>query len=175
MIIGLTGIIGAGKGTVADILKEKGFIYTSLSDVIREELKKKGSDITRENLTSFAKELREKGGPGVLAKMLSEKIDPNKDFIIDSIRHPKEIEILKENFPDFKLLRVTAPLKVCLRRIQARNRENDPKTLAELLKQLDKENNDNNQQLNNTIDLADIEIRNDGTIDELREKILKIL
>ena len=42
MIIGLTGENCAGKGTVADYLKKKGFYYLSLSDVIREELKADG-------------------------------------------------------------------------------------------------------------------------------------
>ena len=42
MIIGLTGKNAAGKGEVARFLQDKGFYYHSLSDVLREELKKRG-------------------------------------------------------------------------------------------------------------------------------------
>ncbi len=38
-IIGLTGRNAAGKGTIADLLKKRKFIYHSLSDTLREELK----------------------------------------------------------------------------------------------------------------------------------------
>ncbi len=40
-LIGLTGTNGAGKGEVASFFMKKGYAYFSLSDVIREELKKK--------------------------------------------------------------------------------------------------------------------------------------
>ena len=40
MIIGITGSYASGKDTVASILQEKGFIHYSLSDILREELKK---------------------------------------------------------------------------------------------------------------------------------------
>ena len=36
MLIGLTGKYAAGKGTVAELLKEQGFAYHSCSDILRE-------------------------------------------------------------------------------------------------------------------------------------------
>ena len=53
MIIGLTGKNGSGKGVVAAFLKERGFIFHSLSDVIREEIKKQAKGI----MDSFSKKL----------------------------------------------------------------------------------------------------------------------
>ena len=41
-ILGLTGRNAAGKGAVAEILKQKSFIYHSLSDTLREELRNNG-------------------------------------------------------------------------------------------------------------------------------------
>lgn len=175
MIIGLTGNIGAGKGSVADILAEEGFEFHSLSDVIRDEIKSRGEDITRENLTKTAKELRNQGGPGILAKKLIQKLDQDKNIIVDSVRHPKEAKILRENLADFILVNVTAPIEICLKRIIARNRENDPKTIEELKTQLDKENNDNNQQLDKTAKLANMTIINDSSLDELKDKVLELL
>ncbi|OVE74606.1 hypothetical protein BVX95_01815 [archaeon D22] len=175
MIIGLTGIIGSGKGTVADILvKDYGFIYTSLSDVIREEIRNNGEEVTRETLTKTAKRLRGFGGPSIFAEMLIKKLNPSKNYIVDSFRHPEEVIILKEFYEKFVLVNVSAPLEVCLERIKSRNRENDPKTIDELKAQLDKENNDNNQRLDDTINVADFEIINDKGLDELKTEI-KIL
>ena len=54
MIIGLTGSYGAGKDTVADYLKAKGFGYHSLSDILRGELVRSGQSITRESLINLS-------------------------------------------------------------------------------------------------------------------------
>src|SRR6266480_7098088 len=51
MIIGLTGKNAAGKGEVAKFLQERGFQFASLSDVLRDELKRRRLSITRDHLT----------------------------------------------------------------------------------------------------------------------------
>ena len=43
-VIGLTGTNAAGKGEVANYLKNQGYAYFSLSDAIRDELKKEDID-----------------------------------------------------------------------------------------------------------------------------------
>ena len=58
MIIGLTGRNAAGKGAAADFLKSKGFTFHSLSDVIREEVKRRGLELTRDALIATGPELR---------------------------------------------------------------------------------------------------------------------
>ena len=77
MIIGLTGKNAAGKGEVAEYLKKKGFSYFSLSDILRDEAKKRNLEPTRENLIPLGNELREKFGPNFLAKKASENIKQN--------------------------------------------------------------------------------------------------
>src|SRR3989344_1701176 len=101
MIIGLTGKNAAGKGTVASYLQTKGFIYFSLSDILRDEAKERNIEATRENLISLGNELRKKFGSKYLAsktneKILREKKDGNDDFVIDSIRNPSEIDELRK-------------------------------------------------------------------------------
>jgi dephospho-CoA kinase len=63
MIIGITGPNASGKDTVADILEEKGFIHYSLSDILREELKKSNKEEIRKNLIKIGNELRKKIWP----------------------------------------------------------------------------------------------------------------
>ncbi len=66
-IIGLTGPNAAGKGEAARFLREKGYAYHSLSDVVREEATARGLDHSRENLIRVGNELRQTFGAGILA------------------------------------------------------------------------------------------------------------
>jgi dCMP deaminase len=177
MIIGLTGKNGAGKGEVAAFLKDKSFYYYSLSDVIREELISKGLPVTRENLIAAGNDLREKNGPDVLARMTLKKIDPNRNYVIDSIRNPAEVLALKQS-GDFVLLNVDAPPELRFERIHTRAREQDPKTLEEFIKVEDAEKQSSSQHKQSIQDcqaLADFTIVNDGPVESLHKKVIEVI
>src|SRR5262245_54894467 len=110
MIIGLTGKNASGKGEAAAFLKDKSFYYYSLSDVIRDDLERRNVAVTRDSLIATGNELREKFGPDILAKRILEKMDPNRNFVVDSIRNPSEIEALRKT-GNFFLLNIDAPEK----------------------------------------------------------------
>lgn len=177
MIIGLTGKNGAGKGVVADFLRQRGFIYTSLSDVIRNELKKRSIEITRENLVRIGNELRNQWGPSVLAERVALDLDHDKNYVVDSIRNPEEAKALKKR-KDFVLLFVDAPVELRFERVKARGRENDPQTLEAFTKLEDAERssaNPNHQQLDQTQILADDFLMNDHSLEKLYEQVIQIL
>ena len=127
-------------------------------------------------------ELRAKNSPNYLAKKINEKIKTellkNKDsnFAIDSIRSPFEAKELMKN-KNFTLVSIDAPITTRFERIVKRNRIGDPKTLVELREKEERENlnKDTNQQLDNTIKLAQETIVNDGTFEELYNKIELLL
>ena len=133
MIIGLTGEHCAGKGTFAEYLKKKGFYYLSLSDVIREEIAAEGKEITRDALIEKGNSLRKEFGPGVLAKKSVAKIKNDRNYVVDSIMNPVEVEELRK-LKGFFLVYVTAPPEVRFERMKARGRENDPNTFEAFLK-----------------------------------------
>ena len=128
MIIGLTGYNGAGKGEVARILRERSFYYTSLSDVLRDDITRRKHTITRKQLIATGNALRNAEGPGVLAKRILAKLENDRHYVVDSIRHPAEIAELRGR-SDFILISVEATPAVRFQRIKARGREADPKTL----------------------------------------------
>ena len=75
---------------------KKGFTSCSCSDSIRAHLRQNGLEVSRENLIKGGRELRSKGGAGVLAEML---LNSNKDVLnlaVDSIRTPDEVNALKQ-------------------------------------------------------------------------------
>jgi dCMP deaminase len=176
MIIGLTGKNGAGKGEVAQFLKERGFVYYSLSDVIREELKKKRLEVTREVLIREGNALRQAYGPSVLADRILERLDPDKNYVVDSFRSPFEAEAFARR-GNFVLIHVAADARTRFERVRARARENDPKTFEEFvrLENAEEVNSTSNQQLSKTAELAGVEVENNGSLDELHEKVRETL
>ena len=183
MIIGLTGKNASGKGEAANYLKSKGFIYYSLSDVIREEATKRGIEHSRENLINLGNELRERFKPNYLAQQINKKIKesrinfPDKFFfVIDSIRNPFEAKELMKN-KDFVLVGIDAPIELRFKRLLKRNRLGDANTLEDFKKQEERENlkSDTNQQLGKTFGMAVKIIVNDGSLNELHERIDRLM
>ncbi len=168
MIIGLTGLNAAGKGKVAEALQARGYVYHSLSDAIRDVLSERGVPPTREHMIATGRELRRAGGPGALAEQILKKIGPGDDAIIDSIRTPGEVEVLRTR-PDFVLLQVTASEAIRFERIKSRGRIGDPEDL-ETFRRLEAEEltgGPAGQQLLATAALADHALENEGSETEL--------
>ncbi|HJP19695.1 MAG TPA: deaminase [Nitrospinota bacterium] len=177
MIIGLTGENCSGKGVVADYLQKKSFYFYSLSDVIREELASKGTEITRDALIKAGNDLRQKYGPSVLAVKTAAKLQADKNYVIDSIRNPAEVEELKK-LTRFVLLKVMASPENRFERMKERKREGDPETLDEFLRieKLEASNHDGaKQQVTACMKLADKTIVNDDQPEILYKKADQLL
>ncbi len=174
-LIGLTGTNGAGKGEVAAILAKKGYAYFSLSDEIREELRKKGKEPTRDNLIAQGNALRKRYGADILARRVMRKIKAKK-AVIDSIRTSEEVTFFRKQ-PGFLLLAIDAPVELRYKRIKKRGRAESASTLAEFIAKENEEMSGDvgEQQLRYCLALADITIINDGTLAALRRKIEKCL
>ncbi|MCX7941287.1 MAG: AAA family ATPase [Endomicrobia bacterium] len=181
LVLGLTGPNGAGKGEVCKYLKSKGFVVTSLSDILREIANKKCIPPTRNNLVTLGNKLRKQYGGGILAKLLIKnvlkKIGQEK-IVIDSIRTVGEITTLKEVFGDsFFLIHITAPKKIRFKFILNRSREGDPKTYKEFIEIERKECSSRTvqQQIHKCKQLSDFIINNNSTLKALYGKIDKVL
>jgi dCMP deaminase len=177
MIVGLTGKFAAGKGTVAEFLQGKGFVYHSLSDVLRDELKARGVPESRESLLALGNELRAADGPAALAIRIRARLADGRDHIVDSIRTPAEVEVLRA-LPGFFLLGVDADPQVRFARLRARARVGDPETFEHFASLEAREAASSNpaaQQLHATWALADEVVDNGGARSELEENIAKLL
>jgi len=172
VVIGLTGSNASGKGIAADYLKSKGFIYRSLSDILREEAKKLGIEPLRKNLIKLGNDLRSKNGPSFLANRAVEGLIEGKDYIIDSIRSPYEVAALKK-VHNFLLIGIDAPVELRFKRSLERRRPGDAETLEDFIKKEREENKDKleNQQVKKCLQMAKVTIVNDSTIEELRKNI----
>src|SRR6058998_3197215 len=172
MLIGLTGRNAAGKGEVARYLQTKSFYYYSLSDVIRDEIRSRRLQPSRDLLIAVGNELRQKSGANILAERILEKIEDDKHYVIDSIRNPAEVEAFRAA-KHFKLVRVEAPPEVRFQRILGRRRESDPRTLEEFieLENREAEGEDTSQNLVRVELMADHTLVNDGTLEKLYPQV----
>jgi len=176
LIIGLTGKNGSGKGEVAEALRGLNFQYYSLSDALRDELTTQGKEVTRDNLIEVGNYLRKTFGPSVLAGKILEKIEGDKNYVIDSIRNPYEVHALKKR-KNFSLVCVSAVPEIRFERLKQRARENDPQTLEDFLVLEEKEakGDEHTQNLDATAELADVIIDNNDSIDVLHEKVKEVI
>ena len=172
MLIGLTGRNASGKSTIVNWFSKKGLETSSCSDSIRAWLAEQNIQPTRDALIEGGRELRRKGGAGILAEMLLEILD-GKDAVVDSIRTPGEVEALRKR-DDFILIEVRANTETRWKRLQSRARTGDPLDKETFLKQERAEveaKDDAGQALNATAELADLVILNDGTEKELLDDL----
>jgi dCMP deaminase len=176
MLIGLTGRNAAGKGEVAEYLKKKSFYYYSLSDVIRDEIRSRGQEPTRQALIQVGNELRQKYGAHILAERILAKIEDDKHYVIDSFRNPAEVDTFREA-KHFKLIRVEAPSETRFQRILSRQRESDPRTLQEFmdLEKREAMGDATSQNLVKVELMADHTLANDGSLEKLYQQIDELL
>jgi len=140
-IIGIVGQIASGKGILVNYLTgHLGFTSFSLSSIIHAELKKKGiKKFTRQTLQDMGDELRKKEGDDVLARRTidqlnrSSQLNQSRKIIIEGIRNPAEIELLKKN-PSFVLIGVKAKRELRFKRLLSRGKPWDPKNWNDFVK-----------------------------------------
>lgn len=175
MYIGLTGYLATGKGVVADILKEKGFKYASLSDTVREEATNQGLEHTRENLIKVGNELRKEHGAGYFARKIAEKVVEEKEtnWVIDGIRNPLESKELQK-LNDFYLIGISSSPETIIKRVLSRKRDGDSMMEEKIREKLDIEKGKgqpaDGQQVAKCIDISDYLIVNEGSVDDLKIK-----
>ncbi len=178
MILGIAGPYASGKGEAVAFLGARSFAVYSLSDVIREELAGRGLSETRERMIETGNALRAAEGPGVLAERLLARLATDQNAVVDSIRHPAEVEVLRAASKRFRLIWIEADEAARLARIRTRGRAGDPDSLAELRRLEGKElgsDDPSTQQLRAVRALADEVIVNDGSLAELHGQLHRLL
>ena len=117
IVVGLTGQFGAGCTTVGEYLKEEGFQYYSLSEIVKASAQKRlgafeYQELSKKDLRRILQDegnkLRE-ADARTIAKNVYEQMkaaghvseDANVNIVVDSIRNPEEVEFFSAAFKSF--------------------------------------------------------------------------
>jgi dCMP deaminase len=130
MLIGVAGPNASGKGEVVRFLERRSFRAISLSDVIRQDLAQDGLEATREQMIERGRALRERFGNAILAQRVLAALPADRNHVIDSIRHPAEVDALRAE-GNFLLLWIDASMAVRFERSVRRKRAGDATSLRE--------------------------------------------
>lgn len=175
MILGITGTIGAGKGTVVNYLvKEKGFEHHSVREFLLEEIRKRGLPEHRGSMRDVGNELREKHHPAHVVETLHGRA--KGDAVIESVRTVGEAEFLKA--AGAYIIAVDAERKLRYDRAVARGSSTDNLSFEEFVVEEDREMHSTEPWDMNVfavMDMADWKIENNGSEEELHAKIEEML
>ncbi|HNY07334.1 MAG TPA: AAA family ATPase [Bacteroidales bacterium] len=179
IIIGITGTLGAGKGTIVDYLvKNKGYHHYSVRAYLTEEIKRRNLPVDRDSMTSVANELRALHSPSYITDQLyllaKEK---GENCVIESIRTPGEIVSLRQK-GNFYLFAVDADPEIRYRRITIRKSETDNVAFETFISNEKREfetTDPNHQNLKKCIAMADFIFTNDGNREDLYAQVETVL
>ena len=174
LIVGLTGMPGAGKTTVANYLSQKGIPLLIMGDVVREVAENEGLEPTSDNLAKLMLRLRKRNGPQAVAHLIVNKIKLMKKedkqlsvVIVDGIRSMAEVQVLRR-IGSVKLLAIHGSTLTRYTHVRERGRSDVPSNIGEFDKR-DKIEMD--VGISNAIALADETIsNNDISISELCQR-----
>ncbi len=180
MVIGITGSLGGGKGTVVEYLIEKyGFAHYSSSGLLTEMLKERGEVVDRDGMNRIANELRAKNPAGVPAETFAkyEEEDGESDAIFESLHSVPEVDFIKS--VGGIVIAVTANSDIRYERITKRGSVKDNVTKEQFIAQQEREEkgtgDPNKSNIFDTIKAADFVIENNGTLEELQKQVDEIL
>ncbi len=170
MIIGITGTLGAGKGTVVKYLISKGFKHYSSSGILKEILAERGLPQTRFNLSALADELLKAHEGGIL-HLSHERAQQEgaENYVLEAIHRVDEANYIHSI--GGKLLGVDADVEKRYERIAKRKEgEKDNVTREQFLADVQREDEGGGgtgSNIRETLKTADAIVINDGTPEDL--------
>lgn len=175
MLIGVVGLNGSGKDTVALYLVERyGFAHRDLGQEVREEIRNRGGNSLDRNLmVEVANEMRQRFGFDYWCRRAVESAG-RRDLVITSLRNPAEVELIKAK--GGTIVEVHAEKRVRFDRTVMRvaadpGKHGDVDSFDDFSAKEEKElsNPDpSKQQLLKCVAMADVRLDNNGTIEDLR-------
>ncbi|TFF87052.1 flagellar hook-basal body complex protein FliE [Candidatus Thorarchaeota archaeon] len=165
----ITGMPGAGKSEIANRFRAFGQPVVVMGDVVREVAKERGLEPNPKNTKNIMLELREKRGPGAIAKYCLENmgiLDANL-VVVEGCRSIAEMEVFRRRADRVTTVCIHASPATRFRRLQIRSRKDAP---ADWESFRERDMRELDVGLGGVIALSDIMLVNEGTKEELRRE-----
>lgn len=170
-LIGLSGEMGSGKGTIAHYLVDRyGFAPFRMSDMLRDIVDRLHVEQSRENISKTSKMIRDTFGEDIMSRVVAQDAQKaTTHVVIDGIRRMEDIEHL-QHLENFILVYIEVDERVRYERLVLRNENKGDaeKTFEEFQKEQQMEADSRITELR---DRADIVINNDGDITKLYSRV----
>lgn len=172
-IIAFVGLPGVGKSSAVDYVTEKGYPKVYFGGIILDAMTEAGLELTQENEKPFREELRAREGNDFVANRIIEQIrkliaSGQKRIVADGLYSWTEYKVMKHAFPgELAVVAIVAPKHIRHHRLATRpvrpltNQEADQRDWAEI----------EGIEKGGPIAIADHFIINDGTIEQLHQKV----
>jgi len=174
-VVSIVGMAGAGKSEVARLFEEKGFTRIRFGLITDHEIVRRGLGLSEKNERQIREELRREHGMAAYAKLNLPAIEAalrNGPVVIDGLYSWEEYLFLKERFSTgFVVVAVWASPKTRYQRL-ARRRER-PLTPEDAASR-DKSEVENVNK-GGPIAMADFTLTNESSIEDLKEKVARVL
>ena len=176
LVIGLTGKIASGKGTVAAYLAKnyQAGVY-GFSTVLRDIIKRLHLPMVRANLAGLSSCLRSQFGNDLMSLVITADIaaDDRPLIVLDGIRRLEDIVHTKQ-LPNFHLIRIETDSRLRYERLLGRQQNSDDnhKTYEQFLAD---EQAESDKQIPLVMAQADLSLSNNGNLSELHQQIDDLL
>lgn len=172
-IIALVGLAGSGKSSAVDYFTQKGIPKIYFGGIIYQAMSEAGIEPTWDNQQVFREEIRAREGKDFVVKRVIAGIHNliqagQKKIVLDGLYTWSEYKILKHEFPgQLSVIAIVTPKHLRYRRMMKRPerpmqpREVDKRDWSEI----------ENLEKGGPIAIADYFIINDGTLEELHQKL----
>lgn len=176
-IIAFVGLAGAGISSSVGYVASKSLPKVYTGGVVYDDMRRHGIEITPESQRAFREEMRAKHGSDYFMKTSIEQMNNlieagQKQIVLDGLYTWAEYRLLKREFPgELTVVAIVAPRRLRHRRLAKRPER--PFTEQQAMERDWHEIE--HMEKGGPIAVADYFITNDGTLEELHQKLDRVL
>lgn len=173
-LIAVVGMAGSGKSIATDYLQNNGWTKIYFGGAVYDRMRKEGIEITPESQKEYRENLRKQYGMGAVAEILKFDIEnayKENNTVLDGLYSWDEYLILKEKFPNLKLICVVCDKAIRYERIGKRVDRpfNHDEIIIRDVSEIE------NLAKGGPIGYADYYIFNNGNLEEYEKRLIEIL
>lgn len=176
-VIAFTGMPGSGKTEAVAEAQAQSIPVLRMGDFVRDETKRRGLPLEDAHLGRVAMDLRKTMGKDYWARLTCDAIQArhggDRLVVVDGVRNYEEVEAFRKRLPGrFNLVAVVADETRRRARLLQRGRSDDPMRVHEVE---ERDRREIDYGIGNAIERADVTIRNDGDLGQLRRRVREAL